>query len=446
MTSHAAADGRHAAEPVAPDPAETHEPGEVDYRVLGQQAARPGSEPGPPNERLQNLLTITDTALNRLGADDLLAEMLDRMRHILEADTVAVLLLDESGQYLVAHAACGLEEEVRQGVRVPFGTGFVGQIAARRKPISIDLVDSDTVANPVLWERGIRTMLGAPMMRGEEVSGVLHVGRLDDRPFTDEDAQLLLVAAERVAGAVAVQNLAAETAAAQLLERSLLPTRFPVVPGAELAGRYVAAADRMIGGDWYDAFTLPNGELWLVVGDVVGHGLQSAVVMGRVRSALRAYALLGGSPARVLELTDRKVQHFEMGKMTTVVCAVARPPYLRWEISSAGHPAPVLAAPGQESVLVPVDTNVPLGAVPDARRTSVSAMLPLGGVLLLYTDGLVERHDASITEGMERLRRFVSADHPEMVCRSVMMHMVGRWVPTDDIAVLTLRRTATVGS
>src|SRR5690606_9702399 len=155
---------------------------------------------------------------------------------------------------------------------------------------------------------------------------VLHVGRLDDRPFTHDDMQLLLVAAERVSGAVTAAELTAEMAAAQLLERSLLPGRLPKTAGVELAGRY-AAADRMVGGDWYDAFTLPGGELWLVIGDVSGHGLASAVVMGRVRSALRAYSLLGGGPVPVLELTDRKIHHFEMGVMITVLCAVSTPPY-----------------------------------------------------------------------------------------------------------------------
>src|SRR6185369_5834153 len=97
-----------------------------------------------------------------------------------------------------------------------------------------------------------------------------------------------------------------ERAAATVLERSLLPAMLPRVPGIELAARYVAAEDRSVGGDWYDVFRTPSDELWLVVGDVAGHGLRAAVVMGRVRSALRAYTLLGIAPERVLELVDRK--------------------------------------------------------------------------------------------------------------------------------------------
>src|SRR5699024_5926166 len=128
-----------------------------------------------------------------------------------------------------------------QGVRVPVGSGFAGTIAARRHPIAIDHVDESTVASPILAERGIRTMLGAPMLRDEDLIGVLHVGRLDARPFTDEDTQLLMVAAERMASAATAQQLSNETAAAKLLERSLLPDHLPAVPGVEFAGRYVPA-------------------------------------------------------------------------------------------------------------------------------------------------------------------------------------------------------------
>lgn len=392
-------------------------------------------------ERLQSLSAITDTALNRLAVRELMAEVLGRVRVILDADTVTLLRFDDRGENLIAEAAYGLEEEVRQGVTVPVGAGFAGMIAAQRRPATIDRVAPDTVANPILWERGLRTMLGAPMFRDERLIGVLHVGRLDDRPFTDSDLELVLVAADRVAGAVTAAELTAESAAAQLLERGLLPGGFPKIAGMEFAGRY-AAADRMIGGDWYDAFTLPGGEVWLVIGDVSGHGLASAVIMGRVRSALRAYALLGGGPAHVLELTDRKVHHFDMGAMITVLCAVSSPPYETFEICSAGHPAPVLARAGGDAEVVEIETNLPLGSIPGAKRTSVTVGMNLGDVVALYTDGLVERPGAAIDRGIARLRAVAEAQHPEVVCRTVMMNMVGNSTPIDDIALLVARRTA----
>jgi putative methionine-R-sulfoxide reductase with GAF domain len=162
----------------------------------GPEAGEVMSPAGP--EQLRNLLAVTDTALARLDVEDLLSELLGRIRAALNADTAAVLLRDAGSDELVARAACGLEEEVRQGVRVPVGTGFAGSIAQRKCPVVLNRVDPTTVANPILWEKGIQKMLGVPLMSGEDVIGVLHVGRLDDRPFTDNDADLLQVAAERV--------------------------------------------------------------------------------------------------------------------------------------------------------------------------------------------------------------------------------------------------------
>lgn len=391
------------------------------------------------DERLQALLTLTDTTLNRLGLEDLMTEVLERIRIILDVDTVTMLRMNADGDRLVADAAVGLEEEVRQGVTVPVGQGFAGMIAATRKAAVIESVTAETVFNPLLWERGLRTMLGVPMLRDERIIGVLHVGRTTLRAFTDVDSQLLAVAAERVAGALTANQLIAESTAARQLELSLLPGRFPQIAGAEFAGRY-AAAERRIGGDWYDVFALPDGELWMVVGDVAGHGLRSAVVMGRVRSALRAYAMLGGGPAHVLELTDRKIHHFNMDAMTTVLCAVSQPPYQTFSICSAGHPPPVLAAPGSDARVVDVVSDIPLGSIPGVKRTEVTLELPVDSVLTLYTDGLVERPGEPIDDGIDRLCRAVVADSPELVCRSVMRHMVADTFPRDDIALLTMRR------
>jgi serine phosphatase RsbU (regulator of sigma subunit) len=391
--------------------------------------------------RLSSLLAITDTSLSGVDLEDLLIELLDRLRLVVEADTAAVLLCEEGSAELVARAACGLEEEVREGVTVPIGTGFAGAIAARREPVFLDRVDASTVANPILWEKGVRVMLGVPLLNNEDLFGVLHVGRLDDRGFTAEDAELLQEAAVRITAVAHARQLTVESAAARLLERSLQPSRLPAVPGLPLAGRYVPAESRTIGGDWYDAFTLPSGELWLVVGDVAGHGLNAAVIMGRVKSALRAYALISSDPARVLELTDRKVQHFEIGTMVTVICAVATPPYEQFQVCSAGHLPPVLAAPEVESQLVSLPVGPPLGALAGVERTATIVALPPGGVLLLYTDGLVERRGESIDEGLERLRAAVPTESADTVCRVIMHQLLAATSTTDDIALLAAQRS-----
>lgn len=375
----------------------------------------------------------------------MLVKLLDRVRGALVTDTAAVLLRDPGSDQLVARAACGLEEEVRQGVRITFGHGFAGTIAARRQPVRLTRVDATTVANPILWETGIQVMLGVPLLSGGDVIGVLHVGRLRAEPFTDDDVEVLQVAGERVASAIVAMRLALNTAAAGLLERGLQPTRLPALDGVQLAARYVPAEGRAVGGDWYDAFVLPSGELWLVTGDVAGHGLDAAVVMGRVKSAFRAYALLGETPERVMELTDRKILHFEIGTMVTLICATAHAPYDRVRICSAGHPPPVLAAPGKPGHLVTLPVGPPLGVVRSAARTSIEVEWPDDAVLLFYTDGLVERRDADLGERLDRLARVVPNAHPEAVCAAVMHEMIRNDVVRDDVAVLAARRVPTVG-
>ena len=207
---------------------------------------------------LHALRLVTDSALTSMGVDELLDELLVRVREILGADTAAVLMREGASQSLVARAACGLEQEVRQAVHIPIGVGFAGRIAASKRPLVLDRVDATTVINPILIERGIRTMLGVPLLAGGDVLGVLHVGRLDDKPFDERDSELLQLVGERVVGAIEARQLAVERAAAVLLERSLLPTVVPDCRGLAFASRYVASDDRSVGGDWFDMFTMPS--------------------------------------------------------------------------------------------------------------------------------------------------------------------------------------------
>ena len=151
---------------------------------------------------LARLQAVVDAALAHLSLDDLLDELLARVRDALDADTCAVLLLDEKGTELVARAAKGIEEEVEQGVRIPVGGGFAGRIAATRGPVVIEDVDHSYVLNPILREKGIKSLLGVPLLVEDRMLGVVHVGTLVPRMFTDDDIALLQVVAQRVALAI----------------------------------------------------------------------------------------------------------------------------------------------------------------------------------------------------------------------------------------------------
>jgi len=154
------------------------------------------------SEHVRRLQSVTDAALAHLRLDDLLAALLERTRQILEVDTCAILLLDEETNELVARAALGLEEEVEQGVRVPVGGGFAGRIAAEKRPVILDDVDHAHVLNPLLREKGIKSMLGVPLVVEGEVRGVLHVGSLHFRAFDEAEVELLQLVADRAALAI----------------------------------------------------------------------------------------------------------------------------------------------------------------------------------------------------------------------------------------------------
>ncbi len=150
-------------------------------------------------EQLRRLQLVTDAALAHLDLEELLAELLTRVRDALRADTAAVLLLDEARNELVARSAVGLEEEVEQGVRIPMGGGFAGRVAAERRPVILDDVKEGDVLNPILREKGVKSLLGVPLVFANRVLGVLHVGTLSPRTFTPEDVDLLEVVANTVA-------------------------------------------------------------------------------------------------------------------------------------------------------------------------------------------------------------------------------------------------------
>jgi serine phosphatase RsbU (regulator of sigma subunit) len=412
---------------------------------------RPGAQAAPAG-RLRDIEALADAALSRLDEKRLLEALLERVKNVLHADTATVLLLDRSARQLVATAASGIEEEVRQGTRVPLGAGFAGRVAASREPVILATVSHATVRNRLLVDRGIRSLLGVPLFAGGKVIGVLNVGSLSGRAFGQDDVELLQLAADRAALALQSMMSQDDAMAAVALHRSLLPDALPDVPGLGLAARYVAGSGT-VGGDWYDVFPLPGGRLGVVVGDVAGSGLAAAVIMGRMRSTLRAYILQTADPAAALRLLDRKIQYFEPGAMATVLYGLYTPGTGEFTFSSAGHLPPVLAAPGHPAGMLPVRPDPPIGVTDDLQRATATAFIPPGSLLCCFTDGLVERRDEAIDVGIGRVTAVLdqlaaagpgrvgdSAPPAEDVCAAVMRALVGNTAARDDVVLLTLHR------
>jgi hypothetical protein len=397
---------------------------------------------GDARDHLRRLESVTDLALSQLDLEALLPELLDRVRDLLGADTAAVLLMDDSGDFLRAVAARGLEEEVKQGTRVPVGRGFAGQVAARRAPVVIPEVSPRTVVNPILLRKGVRSMLGVPLLEGDRVLGVLHVGSLSPREFSRDDIELLLQAAERAASAVSQVQARTAAAAARMLQLGLGPGRLPSMPGVEMAARYVPGGSVDVGGDWYDVFHLDDRRIGLAIGDVMGHGLEAAAVMGRLRSSLRAYAIDDDDPASVLTRLDRVVRTFEPDQMATAVYGVYDTATSVLRLASAGHPPPVVGLRG-EGITLDLGEDPPLGVVEGLERHTTELELLSGTHLCFYTDGLVERRDRDVDVSVDLLRRLVgraSSATAEQLAADMMVEMVGADTADDDVALLVVRR------
>ena len=228
---------------------------------------------------------------------------------------------------------------------------------------------------------------------------------------------------------------------AETLQQAFLPASLPEVPGVHVHAAYVpGAVESEIGGDWYDVFRLPDGRVAISVGDVVGHGLQAAVIMGQVRQSFRAAALEGHSPSMVLIRASSVLRlTYEIEGMATAVCGFFDPVGCTFTYATAGHPAPVLATPDGKIETLAAG-GLPLGAQTLRPQGDTTLTLAPGSLLLLYTDGLVES-TKNVLAGETALMAAVRAEAQTASAdpaRAILERMLGGRRPADDIAILTL--------
>ena len=263
--------------------------------------------PAPPPDALTALLRVTDAALAYLPLDELLIELLKRIAEILAVDTAAILLLDEGRrarrprrQGHRGGGRAGRADPARQGLR------RTDRRRARARSSIVD-VDHADILNPILREKGIRSLLGVPLLVEGRVIGVLHVGSLTPREFDDADRDLLQLAAERAG--LAIEQARLFRAAARRRGAAAPPAAAAScrVPGLELAARYLPAAGERHRRRLVRRLRAARRRASaLVIGDVVGHGVAAAALMAQMRTALRAYAVDGHPPAGVIGRVNRR--------------------------------------------------------------------------------------------------------------------------------------------
>jgi PAS domain S-box-containing protein len=387
-----------------------------------EQAARAEAE--RVAELVAGLQALVDAALAHRTLDGILRELVTQVRGVLDADAATIYLADESERLSVGASA---PHDITRGDE------FANRVADAREALLAD-DDPDSEAGG---------LVGVPLMAEGEVTGVLVACATPPREFGGEDLTLLRLAAERVGLAIAHARVyEREHRIAETLQRSLLPDRLPELPGLDVAARYLpAASEAEVGGDWYDVIPIAGGAVGLVMGDVAGKGLAGASMVGRLRSALRAYALESHDGAHVVERLNRLLwTETEASQMATMLYVIVDPAAneVRWV--NAGHPAPLMIADGEPRFLEGA-TSVPLGVLPFPTYEEVSARMEPGNSLLLYTDGLVERPGENIDDGMAELAARVreAPVDPNALCDHLLATLVPTGGATDDVALLTLR-------
>jgi CheY-like chemotaxis protein len=288
----------------------------------------------------------------------------------------------------------------------------------------------------VRWPDGETVTVAAARLRADRPPVYVAVSTSANTP----GAPVLRQLAQAVAAAVEAQrSYDEEHRIAVTLQRSLLQSRLPDVPGLDVAVRYEpAGAQTEVGGDFYE-LTMIDGCLLVAIGDVAGHSLHAATVMAELRHAVRAYAVEGHPPGAVLELVNRLMRTVLPNESATICLLTLEPATGRIRMASAGHLPPLLQVDGTVSFL---EHRAPLLGIRAPRPDDLEFVLPPGGTLVLYTDGLIERRDADIDVGMAALAACAAEVEPSLdaFCQRLLVRLADADDQDDDIAVVALRR------
>ena len=370
---------------------------------------------------------------------------------LLRSDGEIQLVAESSSDETLLRAMAAIRERMRPTLDRPHGMGAVIRTGRSEffpevpRAVLAELAESAGVRPELLYDLRIESGLIVPLpSRGRAMGGITLIRSSTPEAYTVEELAFAEDLAARAG--LAIDNatrFTLERQAADMLQRSLLPQALPRLPGLQAAARYLpGGAGTRIGGDWYDVIALDEGRLAFVVGDVMGRGIPAATVMGQVRSAVRAYAQEGHSPARLLALTDQLVERLDDLQLTTCVYGVYDSADGTFTVASAGHPPPLLLGSGGAAEYLEVPAGLPLGAgsFGDGTREECVVRLGQGSTLLLYTDGLVEARDCPVDEGMQRLLDAAAGrdEDPEALCDTLLKAMGRDGHHDDDTALLVL--------
>jgi serine phosphatase RsbU (regulator of sigma subunit) len=347
---------------------------------------------------------------------------------------------------------------VRSGIGLVATSGSVGVMTPDRArlriwstsnyvPFELPLDDSSPLTTAARRHVPVRgwspAALAVPARTAGATFGALEFRFPDELAIDDHATAMARTLAELMAPALHRARLYEdEREAAHQLQQALLPVVLDQLPGVELVGRYRPAdAHHDVGGDWYDAFPLPGGRTGFAVGDVVGHDLRAAAAMGRLHSALSVLAAgTHDGPADVIDALDRASSAIPGAGLTTIGYGEYDAATRRLRYTCAGHPPPLLVTDHQAAFLTG-GRSLPLGATA-GPRTDATVVVPPGSVLLWYSDGLVERRDADLDAGLDRLASVAASlddADPSTWCDAVLAALTEGQRLLDDVVLICLR-------
>jgi serine phosphatase RsbU (regulator of sigma subunit) len=401
-------------------------------------------------------------------ATGLLARSLDRdetLRQLAQlavprlGDWCSIELIDDNGEIHNAATAHVDPERVklaeRLRTRYPVDpddpTGVANVVRTGRAELYPEIPDELLVEGAqddehlrAIRELGLTSAIIVPLtVRGRALGALTLIHAESGRRYDDGDLQL----AQELAGraAVAVDNASLYTGAHEAvvaLQQSLLPRLLPAIPGIEFGARYVPASSELdVGGDWYDGFVLGEGRVSVAIGDVAGHGVEAAAAMGQFRHGLRAYALDGGGPASVVNRLNRLMEITTRREMATLVYGELDQARGVLSFVRAGHPPPLLRDPDGNVTRLEGAGGLPVAVDEEARYEEMEVPFPVGSILFLYTDGLVEGR-GELEAGIAHLERLLAEapERSEELCDQILAGMASDRSRADDIAILSLRR------
>ena len=401
--------------------------------------------------RLQQATSMLAEALTVLQVVEVITEV---GRSAIGAERSAVALLDRERLQLHTINPLGLPDVPG----APSGDMALDELSVMtlaitsRRPVLVENPESlrrqfegQADVDVFLTHSDERAWVGLPLLAAGAPLGVLRFSLTKPRQITEEERVFLEALAGQCALALERASLfEREHTTAETLQRSLLPDRLPSVPGIILEARYLPVTRNMeIGGDWYDAFRLPDGRLAVATGDVMGKGLTAAAGMGRVRNALRALALTDPRPAAVLAGLDRLFTATELDEQVTTVAYLVLDPVTGEGLAgNAGHLPPLLLSRDAPPRLDTTEAGTPLGwACP---RQQYVFRLPPGTTAVLYSDGLVENRRRGLDSGLDELVSVAAQARPGMVedparlLEYLVDRMLTGYEQDDDVTVLVL--------